>query len=90
LALLETTRLPATFPGAAGIKFTETVSDWLGVRTTFEPALVLKLLPDVETFEINKLAVPVLVRLMSCAVEFPTVTLPKFRLESLTESIASS
>ena len=56
----------------------------------FEPALVLKPTPDVETFAIDRLAVPIFVRLMSWAVEFPTATLPKLRRELLTESSALS
>jgi hypothetical protein len=84
--LLDIESFPVTPPTPVGPKFTETVTDWLGVRVTFDPPLALNPLPVAETVEILTLALPVSVRVTSCAVDVPTVTFPKFTLVELADN----
>ena len=64
-------------PALEGAKFTETLIESFGARVTFDPPLALKPPPDADAEEIVTFEFPTLVKLTSCPVEAPTVTLPK-------------
>ena len=85
-ALLTTESLPLTTPAAAGLKFTETVTDCVGVKIALAGLLALNPLPVADTLEIVTLVFPLFVRVTNCAVDVPTVTLLKFTLVELGES----
>jgi hypothetical protein len=53
-----------------------------------EPPLVLNPDPEAEIAEMLRFELPVFVRVINCAVDEPTSTFPKLRLEVLTESTA--
>jgi hypothetical protein len=54
----------------------------------FEPPLVVNPDPDAEMAEMLRAEFPVFVRVISCAVEVPTCTFPKVRLELLAATTA--
>ena len=85
-ALLKIVRLPARLPALAGAKFTETLTESFGARVIFDPPLALKPDPEADAEEIVTFEFPTFVKLTSCAVEAPTVTLPKLRLETLADN----
>jgi hypothetical protein len=70
-------RLPVAPPLACGSKFTETVTDWLGVRVMLDPPLALNPFPVAFTLVMVTFAVPESVSVTSCAVDVPRVTFPK-------------
>ena len=78
--------LPLTLPAAAGLKFTETVTDCVGVKIALAGLLALNPLPVADTLEMVTFVFPLLVRVTSFAVDVPTVTLLKFTLVELGES----
>ena len=88
VALLVTVTLPLAPPAALGAKMTLNVMvcDGLNVTGVFAPLTVnpapLAVMPEICTFEL-----PVFVMVMPCVDEEPTVTLPKFTLVGLNESV---
>ena len=86
--MLDTERVPCSPPADGGSKFTEIVTDWFGVKMTFDPPLALNPLPVAATVEMLTFALPVFVNVTSCAVDAPTVTFPKFTLVELAVSTA--
>src|ERR1700692_4643498 len=54
----------------------------------FEPPLVLNPDPEAEMTEILRFEFPVFVRVINCAVDVPTCTFPKLRLELLVDRMA--
>ena len=84
--MLDMESWPVTPPAVVGLKFTETVTDWFGVKITFEAPLALNPLPVAETLEMVTFALPVSVSVISCAVDVPTVTFPKFMLVELADN----
>ena len=86
--MLTTESIPVAFPVAVGPKFTETVTDWYGARVTLDPPLSVNPFPEAATEEITRLALPVLVKVTSWAVEVPVATLPKLMAVLLAASCA--
>jgi hypothetical protein len=82
-------RMPVAFPAVVGWNETEIVTDWLGINVMFDPALVPNPFVEVEMLAIVRLELPVFVKLMSCAVALPRVTVPKFKLVGVVESCAA-
>lgn len=72
-------------PAAAGSNVTVTGTDWSGVRVTPEPPLAVKPVPEADTFDIAKFALPVFFKTTCCEAGAPKVTLPKLTVEVLTE-----
>lgn len=87
-SLLDILSAPPAYPTDVGPKLTETVTDAPGCSVTLEPPLTPYPFPETETAEMFRFAVPLFVRLSSSAVAEPTLTLPKLKLELLTERIA--
>ena len=85
-ALLAIESLPLTLPAAAGLKFTETVTDCVGVKIALDGLLALNPLPVADTLDMVTFVFPLFVTVTSCAVDVPTVTLLKFTLVELGES----
>jgi hypothetical protein len=81
--------MPVAFPAVVGWNETEIVTDWLGINVMFDPALVPNPFVEVEMLAIVRLELPVFVKLMSCAVALPRVTVPKFKLVGVVESCAA-
>jgi len=86
-ALLETTNFPEADPAVCGLKLTVTATDWFGFKIILEPPVTPKPVPVAETVEMSTSAFPVFVSSTLCVVVVPTVTLPKFKLVGLAESV---
>jgi hypothetical protein len=88
LALLTMETLPLTLPGADGLNCTVIVMPCEGERVTGVPApLKLKPEPLMLICEMVTLALPVSVMVTVCEAELPVFTLPKLRLDELSESV---
>ena len=78
-ALLAMASPPVTDPAAFGSNVTVTVVDWFGARVTPDPPLAVKPLPEADTLEISRFALPVFWRITGNDEGVPTVMLPKVR-----------
>jgi len=83
--LLATITVPLALPDFDGSNFTVTVEDSPGASVTFEPPLTLKPLPETDTDLTSTFVLPVLFKVTSWLLVFPTPTLPKLRAAGVTE-----
>jgi hypothetical protein len=84
LALLRTTTLPVTLPGAAGAKVTFKVADCPGVRTVpADTLLELKPAPEAPTLEIVTLELPEFLSDTARVLIALVLTFPKFKVVGL-------
>jgi len=84
LALLVTVTLPVAVPMTVGVKviFKEAWAPFTKLRGAVI-ALAEKPVPATATFEIERVPLAVLVRVMVCEALLPTFTFPKFRFTEL-------
>ena len=85
-ASLMTVRLPVTAPSEVGANWTCKVALWpTGTEVEAFAPTTVKPAPEMVTWEMFTVAVPVFVTLTLCVAELPVAMLPKLRLGALAE-----